>query len=685
MTETYAFQAEINQLLSLIINTFYSNKDIFLRELISNANDALDKIRYQSLTDGSSNAGELRVRISTDAERNQLIIEDSGIGMTRDELIRNLGTIAHSGTRGFIESIKAAGAGANSPESLIGQFGVGFYSAFLVADSVKVVSRAHGSDEVWFWESNAGGTFTVDSCDSAAFERGTQVILTIKEDQKEYLEEQKLRDIVAKHSQYIGFPIYLQTTQTRAVEEEDTEAADEAREADDEAPKTITETVWDLLNKQVPIWTRKPEDVTKEEYATFYKSTYGDWEDPLAIKHFSAEGQVEFKALLYIPPRAPFDMFTGGVNKKFNNVKLYVRKVLIMEESNEILPEYLSFIKGIVDSDDLPLNVSREMLQKNNIMKVIQKSLVKKCIDLLTELATDDEDKWKKFYAAFSKNLKLGVMEDAKSREKLKELLRFQTSKGSEDDAISLKDYVARMKEDQKTIYYVTAESFAIANNLPCIEALRKKGYEVIFMVDPIDEYLAPHLTEYDGKTLVNCSRDGFTLGGDGETNKEEWVDTCKVIQELLQDKIKEVKVSERLVKRPCVVVSDQYGWTANMERIMKAQALRSGNDAFSYMSTMKKTMEINPEHAIIKLLRDRIANDIGGTEGPVKGIVDTLYETAMVDSGYSMEDPAKYCSKIYRLIELGLGGSGDDGEAEVAAAEDEGLTDPVSSLEEVD
>jgi molecular chaperone HtpG len=440
----------------------------------------------------------------------------------------------------------------------------------------------------------------------------------------------------------------------------------------------------------VPIWTRKPEDVTKEEYATFYKSTYADWEDPLAIKHFSAEGQVEFKALLYIPPRAPFDMFTGGVSKKLNNVKMYVRKVLIMEESNEILPEYLSFIKGIVDSDDLPLNVSREMLQKNNIMKVIQKSLVKKCIDLVTELSTEDEDKWKKFYAAFSKNLKLGVMEDGKSREKLKELLRFNTSKGSEDDMISLKDYVTRMKEDQKAIYYVTAESFVIANNLPCIEKLRKKGYEVIFMVDPIDEYLAPHLTEYDGKTLVNCSRDGFTLDGDDTTKtKEEWTDTCKAIQELLKDKIKEVKVSERLVKRPCVVVSDQYGWTANMERIMKAQALRSGNDAFSYMSTMKKTMEINPDHAILKLLKDRIAEGIAGSvkdiEGPVKGIVDTLYETAMVDSGYSMEDPAKYCTKIYRLIELGLGGGDGEEEAGEAGAEEGAAAEPVSSLEEVD
>lgn len=687
--ETFAFQAEINQLLSLIINTFYSNKDIFLRELISNASDALDKVRYELLSSGAGlPSEELKLRVCADKETGTITIEDNGIGMSREELVRNLGTIAHSGTRSFMEALKG---GVTPDIGLIGQFGVGFYSAFLVADKVKVISKAHGGDEAFVWESNAGGTFTVTKYDGA-IERGTQVVLQVKEEQKEYLEDPRLREIINKHSQYIGFPIYL-----REVREEEREVEEEvaAKEADAEgkvedvvegkAKRTITETVtkWEHINKQIPIWTRKPDDVKPEEYAEFYKSLAGDWEDHLAVKHFSAEGQVEFKALLYVPPRAPYDMFTGGVTKKLNNIKLYVRKVLIMDETNDLVPEYLQFLKGVVDSDDLPLNVSREMLQQNSIMRIIKKNLVKKGIDLMFELADGDAEKWKKFYSAFGKNIKLGIVEDGKSREKLKELLRFSSTKGaSADDWTSLKDYVTNMKEGQKDIYYVTGESYTVVKDLPCMEKLKKKGYEVLFLVDPMDEYMIQHLQEYNDKKMVNCSREGFVLE-DEEVDKEAWEATCKKIQEILKEKVKSVKVSSILVSRPCLLLSDQYGWTANMERIMKAQALRSGNDALSYMISMKKVLEINPNHAILKGLKERI--DSSAPEKTIKDIVELLYETVMIDSGYSIDDPAKYCNKIYRLLELGLKGEVEEEAVDAIDVAIAAETATETTLEEVD
>lgn len=663
-SETYAFQAEINQLLSLIINTFYSNKDIFLRELISNASDAIDKIRFKLLSSGESvPTSDLKIKVSTDKDNGIIVIEDNGIGMTRDELVKNLGTIAHSGTRGFMEALKSGNA---TDIGLIGQFGVGFYSAFLVADSVRVVSRGHEQEDSWIWESNAGGTFSVARYEGEQFERGTRIELKVKEDQREYLEDVKLREIIIKHSQYIGFPIHLKQVRE---EEKEVEVADENEEdgkveVEDDAKvkKTVKETVveWEHLNKQVPIWTRKAEDVSQEEYAAFYKSLTGDWEEHLGVKHFSAEGQVEFKALLYVPARAPFDMFTGGVNKKLNNIKLYVRKVLIMDESNDLMPEYLQFLKGVVDSDDLPLNVSREMLQQNSIMRIIKKNLVKKSIDLMCELADGDAEKWKKFYTAFSKNIKLGVIEDSKFRDKLKELLRFNSSKGAADEMTSLKEYVSKMKEGQKDIYYVTGESYNGVKDLPSIEKLKKRGYEVLFLTDPMDEYMIQHLTEYEDKKLVNCSKEGFVLDdGDNKELEKEWEATCKAIQEVLKEKVKTVKVSQMLVSRPCVLLSDQYGWTANMERIMKAQALRSGNDSFSYISGLKKTLEINPDHVILKNLKARISD--GAPEKTINDIIELLYETVVLDSGYSVEDPAKYCGKIYRLIELGLSGDTEE------------------------
>uniref|UniRef100_A0A668TC79 Histidine kinase/HSP90-like ATPase domain-containing protein n=1 Tax=Oreochromis aureus TaxID=47969 RepID=A0A668TC79_OREAU len=636
-SEKHAFQAEVNRMMKLIINSLYKNKEIFLRELISNASDALDKIRLLSLTNEDAMAAneELTIKIKSDKEKNMLHITDTGIGMTKEELVKNLGTIAKSGTSEFLNKMTEMQEEGQSTSELIGQFGVGFYSAFLVADKVIVTSK-HNNDTQHIWESDSNQFSVIEDPRGDTLGRGTTITLVLKEEASDYLELETIKNLVKKYSQFINFPIYVWASKTETVEEpieEDAEAAEEPEKeaSEDEAeveeeegedkdkPKTkkVEKTVWDweLMNDIKPIWQRPAKEVEEDEYKAFYKTFSKDNDDPMAHIHFTAEGEVTFKSILFVPTSAPRGLFDEYGSKKNDYIKLFVRRVFITDDFNDMMPKYLNFIKGVVDSDDLPLNVSRETLQQHKLLKVIRKKLVRKTLDMIKKIAEEQYND--KFWKEFGTNIKLGVIEDHSNRTRLAKLLRFQTS-NSETDLSSLEQYVERMKEKQDKIYFMAGTSRKEAESSPFVERLLKKGYEVIYLTEPVDEYCIQALPEFDGKRFQNVAKEGVKFD-ESEKAKEKREALEKEFEPLttwlkdkaLKDKIEKAVLSQRLTNSPCALVASQYGWSGNMERIMKAQAYQTGKDiSTNYYASQKKTLELNPKHPLVKQLLNRIEEE---------------------------------------------------------------------------
>lgn len=679
--EKYEYQAEVSRLLDLIVHSLYSHKEVFLRELVSNASDALDKLRFLSVTEPSllGDAGDLEIRIKPDPENGTITITDTGIGMTREELIDCLGTIAQSGTSKFLKALKE-NKDLGADNGLIGQFGVGFYSAFLVAEKVVVSTKSPRSDKQYIWEAAADSSSYVikeETDPEKMIKRGTQITLYLRPDEKfEFAEPTRIQGLVKNYSQFVSFPIYTWQEKSRTVEveeeEEPKEGEEEKPEGEKKKKKTITEKYWDweLANETKPIWMRNPKEVGKDEYNEFYKKTFNEFLDPLAYTHFTTEGEVEFRSVLYIPGMAPLNN-EDVVNPKTKNIRLYVKRVFISDDfDGELFPRYLSFVKGVVDSNDLPLNVSREILQESRIVRIMRKRLVRKTFDMIQDISEgENKEDYKKFWENFGKLLKLGCIEDSGNHKRLGPLLRFYSSK-SEEDLISLDQYVENMPESQKAIYYLATDSLKSAKTAPFLEKLLQKDIEVLYLVEPIDEVAIQNLQTYKEKKFVDISKEDLELGDEDEVkereNQQEYNLLCDWIKQQLGEKVAKVQVSKRLSSSPCVLVSGKFGWSANMERLMKAQTL--GDTSSLEFMRGRRILEINPDHPIIKDLNAACKHDANSAEAT--RAVDLLYDTALISSGFTPDSPAELGNKIYEMMAIALGGRWGRSESDDEPAE---------------
>jgi molecular chaperone HtpG len=688
-TETYDFQAEIPQLMNIIIKHFYSNKDVFLRELISNSNDALDKLRYESLSK-SLGFSDFDIKIVPDIENKTLSIIDNGIGMTKNDLINNLGRIAKSGTKSFFESLDKELAKKENI-NMIGQFGVGFYSGFLVADKITVFSRHYTSDEAYSWESVSGDKFVIEKLEGEN-DVGTTVILHLRDDDFEYLQEYNLKRIITKYSNFVNYPIKLYVTRQvekkvekeksddkveekeeggvleskvedvsdDKVEEEEGGVSSDANvdeggcchhEDDNHGKEVIVEEIseFEEINCSKPLWIRNKSELTFEDYNSFFKNFTNSYYDCLTYTHFKTEANNEFSGLFFIPSQGKNDIFSEG--PKEDNIKLYVKRVFITSNT-EILPKYLSFINGIVDSNELELNASRELLQTGKIMQGIIKQCTKKCIEMMENIP---EDKYPFFYNNFHKNIKLGVYEDDKNRDKLSELLRFYTLKSNSQPITSLKMYISNMLENQKAIYYISGESIKVASTNPILEKVKNKGYDVLLLADPIDEYCIQKLTSYDGKDIICVTKDNFKIEDDEitEDSQTEYKPFCEFITKQLNlynsDINVDVSVTNKLVNSPCTITTNSWGMSSNMERIIKSQAMGTGNP---FLSQNKKKLEINPKSKLIEKIKNKFDSD---PETNVSSTIGLLYESALLSSGYSIDNPNELAERIQESLTTSL------------------------------
>jgi len=657
--ETFEFQAEVGRVMDIIINSLYSDKDIFLRELISNAADACDKKRFLSVTADSETVDSTppQIRVKADPDNQVIIIEDSGVGMTRDELINNLGKIAQSGTKNFMEAL---GDGSNTDVNLIGQFGVGFYSAYLIADKVEVITKSMqaGSSQLR-WESDSGNSYTIsDATDADPIDgSGTRLILHVKDDAMKYLESSKLEELLQRYSEFIEFPLSLWKESTDYEKVPDVEANADLAEGEEPKMKTvpITKEEYEAMNTQKPVWLRPVRDVTDEEYKEFYKGAFrSSYDEPQKWSHFRLEGQVECKALLYIPGMLPFELSKDMFDENARNIRLYVKRVFINDQFDDIMPRWLKFVKGVVDSDDLPLNVSREILQKSKVLSIINKRLVRKSLDMFRDLAEDeDASKYIMFWNNFGKYLKVGVIEDDANKKDLVPLLRFYSSK-SDEEYTSFDKYIQGIPEDQTSIYYITGEGRKNAMQQPLIEKLTSRGYEVLLMTEPLDEITIEAIRDYKDFNIVDATKEGLDLEDDEETKKEkeelneQYSDICEYLEVELNGVVQKVTVSTLLTDSPAALVQGAYGVSPTMQRYMKAQSVASGGDG-DLGSMNQAVLEINPKHPIVKELQSMVKNDKQSPD--TKNYAMLMYDIASMTGGYEVSDTGAFATRVLSMM----------------------------------